>query len=71
MSQTTHSDLVAASDAIGGITESASWYTQRLAERVAEDFGGRTVGQLTVDELIQVDALLREEVTRDHARSLI
>lgn len=71
MFQSTHPDLIKASDAIGGIAQSACWYTQRLAERVAEDFGGRTVGQLTVDELIQVDALLRAEVSREYAEALL
>lgn len=71
MSQSTHSELIAASDAIGGIAQTACWYTQRLAERVAAFVGAESIHQMTVGELIRLDAELREEVTRDHARSLI
>ena len=66
----THADLIKASDAIGGIAESASWYTQRLAERITRAHGIIDIATLPVGELIRIDAELREEVGRAYAEAL-
>lgn len=67
----THADLIRISDAIGGIAGSACWYTQRLAERITRTHGIIDITTLPVGELIRIDAELREDVMRDHARSLL
>lgn len=68
---TTHHDLIEASQVIGGIADLADWYTRRLAERIEQESGGRTVGELTVAELIQMASDLAEELAQDYARALI
>jgi hypothetical protein len=67
MSMTTHTDLIAATQYIAAIPESASWYTQRLAERIDARGGLRA---MSVAELVVIDADLRAEVARDYAEAL-
>lgn len=57
----TERDLIDASKEIGGIYESASWFTAILASRI--EASGKPVGDYTVGELMALD---REH--RDRAR---
>lgn len=66
----THTELIRISDAIGGITGSASWYTQRLSERITRAHGIIDINTLPVGELIRLDAELRAEVIRAYAEAL-
>ena len=53
-----HAELIAASAAIGSIAGCAAWYTLRVAACVQST--GRPLGELTVAELIALDATERE-----------
>jgi len=65
---TTHTDLITACQAIGTIAQASSWYTQRLADRVAEHGG---LGCLSVTDLIEIDRELSDEVARAYAEALV
>ena len=65
---TTHGDLITISQAIGGIAECSSWYTQQLSERIAAQGG---LHNLTVTQLVEIDREFRDEMARKHAESLL
>lgn len=71
MTTNTHPDLLRASEAIGGISKSAHWYTQRLSERITRAHGIIDINDLTIGELVRLDAELRDEVSRAYAEALV
>ena len=55
-------ELIYASQEIGGICESAAWYTDLLEKRIKAS--GKSVGDHTVTELINLDRELREQINK-------
>lgn len=58
----TEIELIAASQEIGGIHESAAWYTAILADKI--EASGKPVGEFTISELLALDRETRERVRR-------
>jgi hypothetical protein len=65
------SELIDASQEIGGIHESAQWFTDLLADKI--EATGQCVGDLTVTELRALNRELRDRAKRaaNHANRVL